>query len=190
MKIADFIVFNHKLCYEFFKSKYSEYNFFDKKKILTNIDEEVKPSFIIDSIIKKPKFSKKTRKIHIAILTGKAFSDLSDKRSGARQFYVKLIYEMLQLGYRVDMFCFKIVNDKNGVNQYEKLLSKNPDSFRIKKPLKINFENDKSLSKVLESYSILSQYDYGFIHNYEDNCEVSRFDSINIPHRFHQYQAS
>ena len=189
-KISDAIIFNHNQCFEFFKKKYPLSGFFDDKKIITNLDEEVKPSFIINSVKRKPKFSVLSNKIHITILTGKAFSDLTDVRSGPRQFYVKLIEEMLSLGYYVDMFCFKIINDVKGINRYKKLNEKYPLQFKIKKPLKINYDNDETLDEVINSYSILSQYDYGFIHNYTDGSDVSKFDSINIPHRFHQYQVA
>lgn len=189
-KIADVIIFNHHFCFNFFSKKYLDNNIFKNKKIITDLDEEVKTKKIIKSVIKKEKFSKETNNIHIAILTGKAFSDLSDKRSGARQYYVEQIQEMLDLGYFVDMFCFKILLDRYGVNQYEKLVNKYPGQFFIKKPLKMNSELNDLSKDILDSYSTLSKYDFGFVHNYEEGSEVSQFDAVNIPHRFHQYQVA
>ena len=75
----------------------------------------------------------------------------------------------------------KIINSHKGINKYKLLENEYPTKFFIEKPL--NFEDYP-----ITSYKILSRYDFGVLHNFDDVATVSEFDKINIPHRFYEYQ--
>ena len=77
----------------------------------------------------------------------------------------------------------EIVLTSSGLNLYSELEKKSNGLFKIKGLL--DFKNQP-----LESYAILSRYDFGILHNFEENQKVSYFDKFNIPNRFYEYQIS
>ena len=176
---AHLIVFNSIHHQKFFESKYSQ-NF---NPSIINIDEDYRPKKYYKNFISREKFSANSENIHIVILSGRVFSDITNIRSGARQYYIDLIKECVQIGYHVDLFTGEIRNDTNGVNQYAELEKTSNGLFSIKGSL--DLRNDPN-----ESYSILSSYDFGILHNYIEGADVSKFDNVNIPNRIYEYLIS
>lgn len=174
------IVLNEPENIDFFTKKYGS-DFFDGKDIVTGIDEDV----IGVNYIKKVKYAEKLSlqdgRPHIVILAGRVMSDSSDARSGSRLYYVPLIKSFLEKGFSVHLHTLKVVPDANGINQYEILEEKYKGNFFIEKPLSFN-END-----FVDSFYILSRYDFGILHNYIEGTSNSEFDKYNIPHRYYEY---
>lgn len=176
LKKANLKVFNSIYHQEFFRSKYH----LDFHPSLIDLDEDYRPKKFYESFKRGNKFSKTHNTIHIVILSGRVFSDTSNSRSGARQYYIDLIKECVNLGYRVDLFTGEIKEDINGINQYEILEQNSKGLFQIMGTL--DLRNNPS-----ESYTILSSYDYGILHNYVKGADVSIFDNVNLPNRIYEY---
>jgi hypothetical protein len=180
LECSDVIAFNHKINYEYFKNKYPNINWNNKKFIL-NVDDDWRSQIAIDSYAPRIKFSQENKKINIVILTGVARSDESNQRSGTRQFYIPMIKKLITYDYIVHLHALKFQDDINGVNQYELLKNEFPNNFFIHGAL--DFTNNYK-----DSYGILSKYDFGILHNFKEETSVSQFDKINIPHRLYEYQ--
>lgn len=166
---------------DFFKYKYKID--FSKKKILFDLDEDWR-SFVFSEKIKFPeKFSVKTKSKHFVILSGRVFSELGNVRSGARQYYIKLIKEIIKLGQRVDLYTGEVVLTSTGIDLYNELERTSGGLFSVKGLL--DFKNNP-----MAAYNTLSKYDFGILHNFESDQKVSYFDKFNIPNRFYEYQIS
>ena len=180
---SDRIVLNAPECIEFFKNKWGD-DVFKDKEIISNLDEDWLSQYEISSIVKKKKLSEFDGRLHAVILAGRVMSDCSDKRSGSRLYYIPLICELLESGIAVHLHTLRIINDVNGVNQYEVLKAKYPDAFYIESPLPMEGET------IADSISLLSRYDLGIMHNYVDGTSNTAFDRYNIPHRYYEYEAA
>jgi len=179
-EVADKIVLNTVYNLDFFKKKYPCINW-DKKMIILDVDEDFRGTQIMKRIKHDKKLSKTNNKKHFVILTGRANSDDSNIRNGARLFYIPLIKEIISNPNNiVHLHTKNIKLDNKGINKYEELKKNFPNQFYIHKAL--DFENSP-----IESYSILSKYNYGILHNFNENTSVSKFDRINIPHRYYEY---
>ncbi|KFZ27412.1 MAG: hypothetical protein KQ78_00324 [Candidatus Izimaplasma bacterium HR2] len=179
--IANRLVFNSNENKEYFLKKHKDINW-DNKEIIIDLDEDYRQEEIINKVILKQKLSDNDQKNHVVILAGRVMSDAKNKRSGTRLFYIPLINELINAGLVVHLHTMRIIDDKNGVNQYEILKRENLKNFHIEGPL--DFENNP-----IKSYEILSGYNFGILHNISDDDKyVSVFDKINIPHRFYEYQ--
>lgn len=179
--LSNRIVFNEKENVSFFENKYGK-SFFNNKTILTGLDEDAIGDEHINKVKYLPKLSETDGRRHLVILCGRAFSDASDKRSGSRLYYVALIKEFLEAGFVVHLHTLKMIPDRNGVNQYDVLRQKYSDSFYIESPL--SFDDDH----FVESYGVLSRYDYGVLHNFVEGTPNTEFDKYNIPHRYYEYE--
>ena len=177
--LADRIVLNHIENYNEFKKKYKMLKW-KKKEVLVGLDEDWRSETTQSQIEFNTKLSNRDNKVNVVILTGVARSDESDKRSGTRQFYIPLIKELIFYGYVVHLHAFKIEADINGLNQYALIQKNNPEHFFIKPSLDLKGDPGNS-------YSILSSYDFGVLHNFRVDSDVSRFDKINIPNRLYEY---
>lgn len=177
--VSDIIVFNSQYNLEFFKNKYGS-KLFSNKEIILNLDEDWRKSNIWKYPEDCKKLSHKDGNKHIVILTGVARSTPNDKRTGARQFYMKIIEDLLKYGLHVHLHAMKFEPDENGVNLYKQLSEENP-KFLINSSL--DFVNETE-----DAYSQLALYDYGILHNFINGESVSYFDKFNIPHRFFEYQ--
>ena len=163
--------------------KYGE-SFFEGKEILIDLDEDVLGKKYINGINRQSKLSCSDGRKHLVILAGRVMSDNSDIRSGSRLYYIPLIKKFLQAGMAVHLHTLRIILDKDGINQYEVLKKAFPNLFFIEKPLDFSGDNWK------DSYSVLSRYDYGIMHNYLEGTSNSEFDKFNIPHRYYEYLLS
>ena len=175
------IVLNTSFNVDFFKNKYGD-SIFRNKTLVVNADEDA----IGDKYIKGMSYSKKLSAVdgrkHVVILAGRVFSDLNDPRSGSRLCYISMINDLISAGLIVHLHTLKIVPDINGVNQYEVLSEENKNNFFIESPLNFNEVHWK------ESYSTLSRYDYGVLHNFVEGTSTTEFDKYNIPHRYYEYE--
>ena len=177
------VILNSKENKEFFENKYGK-SFFSHKDVMVNLDEDVLGTKYINGVQRQKKLSDTDNKIHLVILAGRVMSDTSDKRSGSRLFYIPLIREFLEAGMAVHLHTLEICNDTNGVNQYEVLKNIYPELFFIEPPLDFSGDAWKN------SYSVLSRYDYGIMHNYIEGTSNTEFDKYNIPHRYYEYLLS
>ena len=180
LECADVLVFNHQINHVYFKEKYPVLDW-NSKQVLLNLDDDWRSQEAIKSYKKGIKLSTENNKINVVILTGVARSDESNQRSGTRQFYIPLIKSLIACDYVVHLHALKYQNDLNNVNQYEILQKEYPNHFFIHKAL--DFTNNYK-----ESYSTLSKYDFGILHNFRESSSVTKFDRINIPHRLYEYQ--
>jgi hypothetical protein len=172
-------VFNSSHHRNFFETKYSR-KFINS---IIDIDEDYRPSSYFKNFTPTKKLSDSDDKIHIVILSGRVFSDPSNIRSGARQYYIDLIKECVNLGYHVDLYTAEIIKDINNIDQYHEIEKISNKKFRIMG--KLNFRDEP-----LKSYSTLSKYDFGILHNYIKGSDVSIFDNVNIPNRIYEYLIS
>ncbi|NLD49176.1 MAG: hypothetical protein GX660_18605 [Clostridiaceae bacterium] len=174
---ASRIVLNDPLNLELFEKKYGQ-GFVDKKKMVYNIDEDVRTYRLRGNIEYEKKLSNLDNKIHAVILAGRVLSDPSDSRSGGRLYYIDLIKKLLSAGIVVHLHTANIV-EHDGNNPYKELASTNRD-FIIEDKLDFSKEPEKA-------YGILSRYDVGICHAHLPNSEVTEFDKVNIPHRYYEY---
>ncbi len=177
--LCDTIVFNSQFNLDFFENKYGQ-KFFTKKEIVLDLDEDWRKNGIWKYPENFKKLSHFDHNKHIVILTGVARSTPNDKRSGARQFYLNIIDELLNCGLHVHLHARFFELDENGVDLYKLLSEKNP-KFKVHSSL--DFVNDTD-----NAYNQLASYDYGILHNFINGESVSYFDKYNIPHRFFEYQ--
>ncbi|EKF86364.1 hypothetical protein [Methanobacterium formicicum] len=179
-EIANRVVFNRNENKLYFFKKYEKIDW-NKKNIITGLDEDFRSEKIISNIVYDGKLSFLDKFPHVVVLSGRVMSDDHNERSGTRLNYIPLIRNFLKKGFILHLHTQKMIPDSNGINQYEKLKTQHPNSFFIEDPL--DFENFP-----IDSYRILSRYDFGILHNIKENESVSEFDKINIPHRFYEYQ--
>lgn len=172
------IIFNSRFNLEFFNNKYSVD--LSKKEIYFDLDEDWRGKNYVSNVRKDEKYSLKSNNKHFVILSGRVFSELGNIRSGARQYYIKLIESIISKGYCIDLYTAEIIPTSKGLNLYHELEVKSRGLFKIKGIL--DFKNHPS-----DSYTILSKYDFGILHNYESGQNVSYFDKFNIPNRFYEY---
>lgn len=180
IELSDRVILNHPINKIFFEKKYGK-SLFNGKKIVFNLDEDYRSKFVMNKLELQDKYSLTDGKKHVVILAGRVMSDSKDSRSGSRLYYIPMIREFVEKGFIVHLHCLNIVNDQNGVNQYEQLREQYPKNFVIEVPL--DFEHSS-----IESYKILSKYDYGILHNFIEGTSNSEFDKVNIPHRYYEYQ--
>jgi hypothetical protein len=178
-RVCDTIVLNNKENYLFFQQKYGK-NIFDNKKCLFDIDEDWRKQNIWKKNNSILKLSTHDYIYHVVILTGVARSTPNNTRTGARQYYIPIVEELLSYGLKVHLHALHFEDDSSGVNQYKVIQNKNPH-FHIHPFL--DFVNDTE-----NAYSELAKYDFGILHNFIEGESVSAFDRYNIPHRFYEYQ--
>ncbi len=175
------VILNSRYNLEFFHKKYNLD--LGGKDVYFDLDEDWRSKEFIENVSRLQKYSKSTNLRHFVILSGRVFSELGNIRSGARQYYIKLIEQIISLGQHVDLYTEEIIPTSFGLNLYSELEKKSNGLFKIKGLL--DFKNDP-----LRSYSTLSKYDFGILHNFETGEKVSYFDKFNIPNRFYEYQIS
>jgi hypothetical protein len=174
---AERIILNSSENVLFFQNKYR--NVFLNKNIIIDLDEDVKSETIIENVKLLPKYSDADKKIHAVILSGRIFSDAKDVRSGGRLYYVPLIRALIQMDFIVHLHTRHIIPTNNGYNPYIEI--EKMGRFHIEDPL--DFDNNPG-----ESYSILSRYDIGILHAFISGTDVIKFDKVNIPFRYYDYQ--
>lgn len=177
LKNADRVILNDPLNRQLFEKKYGV-DLFRGKKVLYDLDEDVRTKRLLNVIQHDEKLSVKDGRIHAVILAGRVLSDPNDKRSGGRLYYIDLIQNMTRAGIVVHLHTTRII-PLNSENPYERMENENPD-FYIEGGL--DFSEDP-----LSAYKILSRYDIGVCHAHLPNSEVTEFDKINIPHRYYEY---
>ena len=180
IEMANITILNTIETKKMLESKYGK-SLFEGKKVLLGLDEDYRGRAVIDKEKNIKKLSKEDYKSHVVILAGECTSDCSIERLGSRQYYIPMIKEMIENGLVVHIHTLKIHNTIDGDNLYQKLQELYPDQLYIEPGL--DFEN-----KPDESYEILGRYDFGVLHNFSLDDEVSEFDQINISHRFYEYQ--
>lgn len=171
---------------KFLEKKYGNH-LFEKKNLLIGPDENALPKCILDKIVYQEKLSQNDGRKHIVILSYRVDSAPNRERDQGRYYYIDTITQMIKAGLCVHLHCAQY-NDFNGVNKYAELKDKKPDQFFMEKPL--NMKRDSTADQWVSSCEILSRYDFGLMHNIDDNSTVSEFDKINIPHRFFAYEAA
>ena len=181
---SSLILFNSNCSREYFISKYPMVK---EKKYIIGLDEDWRSEKLIKIA---SQVSKSTTKLstsdnipHIVILAGRILSNPIDKRSGGRLYYYDMIEKYLKLGWFVHLHTKKIEPDVNGIDPYNSILKNRYKNFLIEDPL--DFLNDTK-----KSYSVLSSYDFGLLHASDLKSSVSKFDEVNIPHRFYEYLIS
>lgn len=178
---SDRVVLNTSYNVDFFKNKYGN-SIFRNKIIVVDADEDAIGEKYIEGLSYSKKLSSIDGKKHVVILAGRVFSDTRDTRSGSRLCYISMINDLISAGLIVHLHTLWIEPDINGVNQYEVLSNKNKNLFYIEHPLNFDEAHWK------DSYSILSRYDYGVLHNFIEGNSTSEFDKYNIPHRYYEYE--
>lgn len=177
LKNADRVILNDPMNRIFFEKKYGS-DLLGGKKVLYDLDEDVRSKRLLNVIRHDEKLSVKTGRIHAVILAGRVLSDPNDKRSGGRLYYIDLIQNMTSAGIVVHLHTARII-PFNGENPYERMENENPD-FHIEG--KLDFSGDS-----LSAYKTLSRYDIGVCHAHLPHSEVTEFDKVNIPHRYYEY---
>lgn len=178
LKNSDVLIFPHAGYLDFFHRLYS----FHLKDVYT-ADIDWRYSKLID-FVKKMNFRKLSSmdgKPHVCLLTGRALSDPSERRSGFRYYFVPIVKELVRRGIYVHMHALKIVPSRKYGNVYEELARKT-ELFKIEKPLDLTVYSD--------GYQILKQYDAGILHSSVPSSMIDlyEFQKINIPNRLYEYQ--
>lgn len=174
---ANRVVFNSEYTKKFIEEKYGL--IFENKEVFLNLDEDYRSYNIIKNVKHDNKLSEKDNKIHAVILAGRVLSNPLDKRSGSRLYYIDLIKELISNGIIVHLQAKKI-EDYNGKNPYVELANNN-ENFKI--------EHDIDFSKnSLNAYYLLSKYDVGILHAHHNTGSSYKFDRINIPNRYYEYE--
>ncbi len=176
-KQADLIVLNDKVNAAFYEKKYRD--IFSGKKLLFGLDEDVRRKGLRTAIRYSPKYSEQDGRIHAVILAGRVLSDSNDARSGGRLYYIPIIKELLEAGIVVHLHAGHIV-EHDGRNLYKKISDCNED-FIIEQSL--DFVNHR-----MDAYFTLSKYDIGILHAHMEGAQVTKFDKVNIPHRYYEYE--
>jgi hypothetical protein len=181
---SSFIFFNSNCSRNYFLAKYPRIG---NKNYQIGVDEDWRSEKLMKIAngvaINTPKLSIVDDIPHLVILAGRVMSNPYDKRSGGRLFYYDMIEKYLKLGWFVHLHTKKIELDENGLDPYTSILKSRYNNFSIEEPL--DFINNTE-----ESYSILSRYDFGLLHASDLESNVSKFDEVNIPHRFYEYLIS
>jgi hypothetical protein len=177
LKKSERIVLNSFENVLFFQEKY--HDIFVGKKIVVDQDEDAKSEEIIKNIKLLPKYSYADGNIHAVILTAKVYSDISSVRGGGRIYYVPLIEALIQAKIIVHLHTKQIIATNRGYNPYVEM--EKIGQLHIEKAL--DFENNPG-----ESYSVLSRYDIGILHAFIPGTDVVKFDRVNIPARYYEYQ--
>lgn len=185
-KLADKVVFYDAAVKRFLEKKYGA-DFFADKQVQLNLDENVLPSCIMNSIQYQPKLSAKDGLVHVVILTFRVDSAPNRARDEGRYYYLDMIKRLIDAGFVVHLHCAQY-NDDNGVNRYQLLMEENPGRFYMEAPLEM--KHSSSAETWVQSCEILSRYDAGILHNIVEKSSVSEFDRINVPHRYFAYQAA
>jgi len=126
---------------------------------------------------------------HVCILTGVAIWDPSEKRSGNRYYFIDTINDLIKIGAIVHLHTFKIVK-----NRESNLVDKNNPYEDLTKSGKLFIEKPLNLYAGSEDYYLLKRYDAGIMHPKihdelkESNYPLYKFQQINIPNRFYEYQ--
>jgi hypothetical protein len=180
LKFSQRIVFNDEANKKFIERKYGT-QIFDRKNIVTGIDEDYRKYDITSTTFTSRKLSESDGKMHVVILAGKVLSDPNDSRSGSRLFYISMIKNFIENGFVVHLDTLQIVPDQMGINRYSMLAAEYPNEFIIEPPSSFK-------SNPYAAYEKLSRYDYGILHNFIEGSTVSEFDKVNIPNRFYEYQ--
>jgi len=130
--------------------------------------------------LKVEKLSQKDRIPHVCILTGRALSSPSERRSGFRYYYVPIIRELISRNIAVHLHAKNILPDQRGRNLYAEI-ERRSALFHIEKPL--------NLTAGSIDYAILKRYDAGIMHPKipKEYSALERFQQINIPNRFYEY---
>lgn len=181
-EMSDRILLMDSLNYTFFERKYGN-GFFKNKHVEFGYDENILSRDVINHIIHRPKLSEKDHKRHFVILSGRVMCDSSDARSGGRLYYIPIIQELINSGFVVHLHTLSIEVSQNGINSYELLQQKYPTAFYIAEPLDM-------INSPIESLELLSQYDFGILHNFKKGASVSKFDQTNVANRFYEYEAA
>jgi len=131
--------------------------------------------------IKVKKLSNSDHIPHVCILTGRALSEPNERRSGERYYFIPMIEELLRRGIAVHLHALRIVPDRFGNNSYYKI-AKNNKLLHVEKPLVLTAGSN--------DYVILKKYDAGILHPEVSKCNnaLIKFQQINIPNRFYEYQ--
>ncbi len=175
---AGLIVLNSRANQMFYKRKYGD--IFKGKQILYGLDEDVRKKGLSLSICHAQKYSETDGRIHAVILAGRVLSSPDDARSGGRLYYIPLIKKLLDAKIAVHLHTKEIIAS-HGKNPYAELSKSNPD-FMIEQSL--DFVNCP-----MEAYHALSRYDIGILHAHiPEGGEVTKFDRVNIPHRYYEYE--
>lgn len=126
---------------------------------------------------------------HVCILTGVAFWDPSEKRSGNRYYFIDIINDLIKIGAKVHLHTFKIIK-----NRESKQIDGSNPYLELAKTGKLIIEKPLNLYAGSKDYSILKRYDVGILHPkiYEElkqtNYPLYKFQQINIPNRFYEYE--
>lgn len=178
LKQADYLIFPSRAYLEFFKDLY--------RIVLNNVsfaDLDWQYSRTIQWVksITVKKLSAQDGRPHVCILTGRALSDVSERRSGYRYYFVPVVKELVKRGIAVHLHAMNIIASQSGKNPYAEI-AHSSNSFHIERPLRLTAGSD--------DYRILKRYDAGILHPPvpQDNVELYRFQQINIPNRIYEYQ--
>lgn len=127
---------------------------------------------------------------HVCILTGVAFWDPSEKRSGNRYYFIDIINDLIKIGAKVHLHAFKIIKNRES----KPAAGESNPYLDLAKTGKLIIERPLNLYAGSADYSILKRYDAGILHPkiYDElkqtNYPLYRFQQINIPNRFYEYE--
>jgi len=178
---SDRLILPCKNYISFFKNLYGED--YSNKTDFADLDWRYSKTIEWVKNLNIKKLSIKDGKPHVCILTGRALSDPTEKRSGSRYYFVPLIEELIKHGIKVHLHAMRIVESKNPSigNPYKRIADETGHLF-IEKPLRLTAGS--------KDYEILKRYDAGVLHPpvIETKEALNKFQEINIPNRLYEYQ--
>lgn len=187
LKKSDKLILPHELYIKFFSELY-DLDIKDKT-VFADLDWRYSKTISWVKNLEVKKLSYYDNTPHVCILTGVAIWDPSEKRSGNRYYFIDTINDLIKIGAVVHLHTFKIVK-----NRESNLIDKNNPYTDLTKSGKLFIEKPLNLYAGSEDYYLLKRYDAGIMHPKiydelkESNYPLYKFQQINIPNRFYEYQ--
>jgi len=184
---SDKLILPHELYINFFSELY-DLDIKDKT-VFADLDWRYSKTISWVKNLEVKKLSYYDNTPHVCILTGVAIWDPSEKRSGNRYYFIDTINDLIKIGAVVHLHTFKIVK-----NRESNLIDKNNPYTDLTKSGKLFIEKPLNLYAGSEDYYLLKRYDAGIMHPKiydelkESNYPLYKFQQINIPNRFYEYQ--
>jgi len=184
---SDKLILPHELYIKFFSELYDLD--IKEKTVFADLDWRYSKTISWVKNLEVKKLSYYDNTPHVCILTGVAIWDPSEKRSGNRYYFIDTINDLIKIGAVVHLHTFKIVK-----NRESNLIDKNNPYTDLTKSGKLFIEKPLNLYAGSEDYYLLKRYDAGIMHPKiydelkESNYPLYKFQQINIPNRFYEYQ--
>ena len=186
---SDKLILPHELYIKFFSELY-DLDIKDKT-VFADLDWRYSKTISWVKNLEVKKLSYYDNTPHVCILTGVAIWDPSEKRSGNRYYFIDTINDLIKIGAVVHLHTFRIVK-----NRESNLIDKNNPYTDLTKTGELFIEKPLNLYAGSEDYYLLKRYDAGIMHPKiydelkESNYPLYKFQQINIPNRFYEYQSA